>query len=184
MARSRKYRPRSGLPSISESITPVPSAVAVNSTISESLQEPPPEPVGSMPTSLGSLGMSFTTSFPNMPALPNLPNLPNLSNLPNGANMTNVATDLLDAADKRVPTLSVNARRKFFHGLAVLMFVPGVAIDVSITKFIFFITEKIGFLRSLHSHTSLSRLLLHYSSLRNMCGTSRSIRLELHYMCL
>jgi hypothetical protein len=45
--------------------------------------------------------------------------------------MTNVATDLLDAADKHVPTLSLNARRKFFHGLAVLMFIPGVAIDVS-----------------------------------------------------
>ena len=49
-------------------------------------------------------------------------------NLPNG---TQVATDLLDAADKRVPTLGVNARRKFFHGLAVAMFLPGVAIDVS-----------------------------------------------------
>ena len=64
--------------------------------------------------------MSFPTSFPNLP------------NLPNGANMTNVATDLLDAADKHVPTLSLNARRKFFHGLAVLMFIPGVAIDVSV----------------------------------------------------
>lgn len=49
-------------------------------------------------------------------------------NLPNG---TQVATDLLDAADKHVPTLGVNARRKFFHGLAVAMFLPGVAIDVS-----------------------------------------------------
>jgi dolichol kinase len=55
-------------------------------------------------------------------------NLPNLPNLPNG---TQVATDLLDAADKHVPTLSVNARRKFFHGLAVVMFLPGVAVDVS-----------------------------------------------------
>jgi len=59
----------------------------------------------------GSLGLTF----------------PNLSNLPNGAN---VATDLLDAADKHVPTLSLNARRKFFHALAVVMFVPGVAFDV------------------------------------------------------
>ena len=65
-----------------------------------------------------SLGISF----------PNLPNLPNLSHLPNGAT---VATDLLDAADKHVPTLSVNARRKYFHALAVLMFLPGVAMDVS-----------------------------------------------------
>lgn len=69
----------------------------------------------------GSLGLSFA----------NLPNLPNLSNLPQLANGANVATDLLDAADKHVPTLTLNARRKFFHGLAVLMFVPGVAFDVS-----------------------------------------------------
>lgn len=59
-----------------------------------------------------------------------LPNLPNLPDIPN-ANLANVATDLLDAADKRVPTLSVNARRKFFHALAVVMFVPGIAVDVS-----------------------------------------------------
>lgn len=44
--------------------------------------------------------------------------------------MSNVANDWLDAADKRVPTLSINARRKFFHGLAVVMFLPGVAVDV------------------------------------------------------
>ncbi|KAF8348877.1 hypothetical protein F5887DRAFT_539900 [Amanita rubescens] len=46
-----------------------------------------------------------------------------MPNLPNGA------TDLLDAADKHVPTLRLNARRKFFHALAVVMFVPGVAFD-------------------------------------------------------
>ncbi|KAG8711175.1 hypothetical protein FRC09_020738 [Ceratobasidium sp. 395] len=40
-----------------------------------------------------------------------------------------VATDLLDAADKHVPTLSRNGRRKFFHALAVLMFVPGICWD-------------------------------------------------------
>jgi len=42
-----------------------------------------------------------------------------------------VATQMMDAADSRMPTLSVNARRKFFHALAVVMFVPGVAVDVS-----------------------------------------------------
>lgn len=31
----------------------------------------------------------------------------------------------------RVPVLSLNGRRKFFHGLAVLMFVPGIWLDVS-----------------------------------------------------
>jgi dolichol kinase len=51
--------------------------------------------------------------------------------LPTGTNVSNVATDLLDAADKHVPTLSLNARRKFFHGLAMVMFLPGVLIDVS-----------------------------------------------------
>ncbi|KAG6330838.1 hypothetical protein ID866_8254 [Astraeus odoratus] len=55
-------------------------------------------------------------------------------NLPNG---TQVATDLLDAADKRVPTLGVNARRKFFHGLAVAMFLPGVAVDPAFTHLSF-----------------------------------------------
>jgi MFS family permease len=42
------------------------------------------------------------------------------------------ASDLFDAADKHVPTLGLNARRKFFHGLAVVMFAPGIAIDVSL----------------------------------------------------
>ncbi|KAF8199644.1 hypothetical protein BJ912DRAFT_1020220 [Pholiota molesta] len=68
---------------------------------------------------------AFPTSFPNMP------------NLPNGANMSNVATDLLDAANKHVPTLGLNARRKFFHGLAVVMFVPGVAVDPAFTHLSF-----------------------------------------------
>ena len=37
---------------------------------------------------------------------------------------------IMDAADQRLPTFSVNARRKFFHALAVVMFVPGIAVDV------------------------------------------------------
>jgi hypothetical protein len=52
--------------------------------------------------------------------------------------MSNVATELLDAADKHVPTLGLNARRKFFHGLAVVMFMPGVAVDVSVGFSLFF----------------------------------------------
>jgi hypothetical protein len=74
------------------------------------------------PLQANALGMTF----------PNLPNLPSLPNLTNGVSMTHVATDLLDAADKHVPTLKLNARRKFFHGLAVVMLVPGVALDVSL----------------------------------------------------
>jgi len=42
-----------------------------------------------------------------------------------------VATQMMDRADQKMPTLSVNARRKFFHALAVVMFVPGIATDVS-----------------------------------------------------
>jgi dolichol kinase len=53
-------------------------------------------------------------------------------NLPNGVQMSLAATELLDAADKRVPTLTLNARRKSFHGVAVLMFLPGIAFDVSV----------------------------------------------------
>ncbi|KAH9945311.1 uncharacterized protein BXZ73DRAFT_38502 [Epithele typhae] len=73
----------------------------------------------------------------HLPNLPNLPNLSNLPDLPNSANFSNVATDLLDAADKHVPTLSVNARRKYFHALAVVMFVPGIAIDPAFTHLAF-----------------------------------------------
>ena len=56
--------------------------------------------------------------------------------LPNGTNVSvsAVATDLLDAADKRMPSLGLNARRKFFHALAVVMFVPGIAIDVRLRR--------------------------------------------------
>lgn len=89
----------------------------------ESDPSAPPSPPSDL---TGPLGLSF-------------PNLPNLPNLPNGANVTNVATELLDAADKHVPTLSVNARRKYFHALAVVMFLPGVAVDVSQVYFFFLI---------------------------------------------
>lgn len=45
--------------------------------------------------------------------------------------LSGVASQMMDAADQRMPTLSVNARRKFFHALAVVMFIPGIAVDVS-----------------------------------------------------
>jgi len=64
-------------------------------------------------------------------------NLPNLPSLPNGVKVSHVATDLLDAANKHVPTLKLNARRKFFHGLAVIMFIPGVAVDPAFTHLSF-----------------------------------------------
>jgi len=47
------------------------------------------------------------------------------------------ASEWLDAADRRVPTLGLNGRRKFFHALAVVMFVPGVAADPAFTHLAF-----------------------------------------------
>ncbi|CAA7266925.1 unnamed protein product [Cyclocybe aegerita] len=131
LARSRRFRPRNPVALVTDSSV-------VNSTSADAGPAPSPlensgngSPSSTPPPSTGPLGMTFPTSFPNMPNLPNLPNLPN------GANMSNVATDLLDAADKHVPTLGLNARRKFFHGLAVVMFVPGVAIDPAFTHLSF-----------------------------------------------
>jgi len=57
--------------------------------------------------------------------------------LPNGVQMSLAATELLDAADKRVPTLTLNAKRKSFHGVAVLMFLPGIAFDPAFTHLAF-----------------------------------------------
>lgn len=48
-----------------------------------------------------------------------------------------VATQMMDAADQRIPTLSVNARRKSFHALAVAMFIPGISIDPAFTHLAF-----------------------------------------------
>lgn len=106
LARSRRFRPRS--------------------TATENIIVPVPvEPSSFMSESNGSLVGGL--HFPNL--------IDNLPNLPNGANVTMRATDLLDAADKHVPTLGLNARRKFFHALAVAMFLPGVALDVQILIF-------------------------------------------------
>jgi uncharacterized membrane protein YgdD (TMEM256/DUF423 family) len=48
----------------------------------------------------------------------------------NAASSTETGTVAL----KKAAHLSLNARRKFFHALAVLLFVPGIALDVSDTK--------------------------------------------------
>ncbi|TDL25620.1 hypothetical protein BD410DRAFT_813380 [Rickenella mellea] len=84
---------------------------------------PPAADVGNVPPSPNALGLSFP-----MPTLPTLPN---------GANVSIAANDLFDAADKRIPTLGLNARRKFFHALAVVMFVPGIALDPAFTHLSF-----------------------------------------------
>lgn len=106
LARSRKYRPRAiGNPETSPQVT-TPS--------------PPAE---------ARLPLSSDPSAPPTPAIPSMISFPNL---PNGVQVSLAATELLDAADKRVPTLTLNAKRKSFHGVAVLMFLPGIAFDVSI----------------------------------------------------
>jgi len=51
---------------------------------------------------------------------------------------------MMDAADQRLPTFSVNARRKFFHALAVVMFVPGIAVDVRFTLPLEFAADHIA----------------------------------------
>jgi dolichol kinase len=106
LARSRRYRPRN--PAGENLVVPF----SVPSALSSADQDGPRPP--------------SPTSSPAAALLPAIPA---------GTNVTHVATDWLDAADKHVPTLRLNARRKFFHALAVLMFVPGVIIDVS-TKFL------------------------------------------------
>ncbi|WWD01023.1 hypothetical protein V866_007961 [Kwoniella sp. B9012] len=54
-----------------------------------------------------------------------------------GDTISGVASSMMDAADQRLPTLSVNARRKFFHALAVVMFIPGIAVDPAFTHLSF-----------------------------------------------
>ncbi|EFI27930.1 dolichol kinase [Coprinopsis cinerea okayama7 len=122
LSRSRKYRLRSQEQSMSVQAYDVPMGSSLTSS---------PEHPNSSHSSASPIGgsMSFAT-------LGNI-GMPSLPNLPNGSNVSNVASELLDAADKRVPTLSLNARRKYFHGLAVLMFVPGVAFDPAFTHLAF-----------------------------------------------
>ena len=115
LARSRRYRTRA---TAGENLI-IPAALDIPSqAVADSAGVPPPSSQAS-PVGGTALGMTFS-------------NLPTLPNLPNAANVSQHATDLLDAADKHVPTLGLNARRKFFHALAVVMFIPGVALDVGV----------------------------------------------------
>lgn len=112
LARSRRYRSMNPSTGTAESFS-VPNSFGAST--------PPEASAPATPPAAG--GRSFA-------------NLPNLPNFPNGAQMSSAATDFLDAADKRVPTLSLNARRKSFHLLAVAMFLPGVAFDVRASYFL------------------------------------------------
>lgn len=159
LSRTRRKRPRGRLPSISESPVPAPCTVATNS-IQEAVTPLEPAPAIS-PTSIA---MTFPTAFSNMATFPNLPN---------GPNMTNVATDLLDAADKHVPTLSLNARRKFFHGLAVLMFIPGVAIDVSFWQLL--LAKRFILICAARIHSSFFRSSVCSLHICGICAVFRNL---------
>jgi dolichol kinase len=111
LARSRRYRPRPTATASDTNVLLSSTGVDVTPSTDASAANTPP-------ASATSLGISF-------------PPLPTLPTLPNGSGVSQAATEFFDAADKHVPTLSLNARRKFFHALAVAMFLPGVAIDVS-----------------------------------------------------
>ncbi|KAJ3555264.1 hypothetical protein NM688_g2678 [Phlebia brevispora] len=122
LARSRRYRHRVTLSVMSDStIVPYAPPDAGRPTANSNSAEATDLSMPAIPTPEPTIALSL--NFPNLSNLSNLPNLPHLTN------SAAVATDLLDAADKHVPTLSVNARRKYFHALAVCMFLPGVVID-------------------------------------------------------
>jgi dolichol kinase len=58
------------------------------------------------------------------------------------AGFGHVAAQMMDAANQKLPVLSINARRKFFHALATAMFVPGIIIDVSLAFLFRFYAEN------------------------------------------
>ncbi|KAL1751483.1 hypothetical protein FB107DRAFT_221964 [Schizophyllum commune] len=121
LARSRRYR------SMNEALT-VPGAGGVE-------REAIAPPSGRDTSGTASGGETVPSVAPSLNQIGLFPNVAQLTQLPNGA--SSVATDILDAADKHVPTLRLNARRKFFHGLAVVMFVPGIALDPAFTHLAF-----------------------------------------------
>ncbi|KAH9983087.1 hypothetical protein BJV74DRAFT_980805 [Russula compacta] len=119
LARSRRFRPRlqTGSEPMDSSAVVLPGGE-------------PASPVALASASLTSSAVSSASSavsamFPAV-AIPHLPTDLGLG-----------ASEWLDAADRRVPTLGLNARRKFFHALAVVMFVPGVAADPAFTHLAF-----------------------------------------------
>lgn len=117
LARSRRFRPR--LPTGSEPVMDggavVPSGIEPSSPVAGSLTS----------SAVSSASSAVSAMFPTV-GIPHLPTDLGLG-----------ASEWLDAADRRVPTLGLNARRKFFHALAVVMFVPGVAADPAFTHLAF-----------------------------------------------
>ncbi|TFY82873.1 hypothetical protein EWM64_g1139 [Hericium alpestre] len=122
LARSRRFRIR-GPTGLSESFVPQHTEIGAAAP-----SEPSSPPATPFPPPTSAMGLTF-------PAV----TMPHLPNFPNGANFGAAlgASEWLDAADKRVPTLGLNARRKFFHAEAVLMFLPGIAVDPAFTHLSF-----------------------------------------------
>lgn len=81
-----------------------------------------------------------------------------------------VASHMMDEVDQRLPVFSINARRKFFHGLAVVMFVPGIIADVSFNHHSNFL------LASLADGVFVS-FLFHFGGLRQPAFTHLSFSL-------
>ncbi|KAI9512992.1 Fph type histidine kinase [Russula earlei] len=118
LARSRRFRPR---------LTTCSEPAVDSSTVAQLVGEPTsPVPGTSLTSSaVSSASSAVSAMFPTV-GIPHLPTDLGLG-----------ASEWLDAADRRVPTLGLNARRKFFHALAVVMFVPGVAADPAFTHLAF-----------------------------------------------
>lgn len=94
-----------------------------------------------------------------------------------------VATQMMDAANQKLPVLSINARRKFFHALATAMFVPGIAIDVSQMNLPVSIIQRL-----ITCHSPLLRISpflwpSQRSTLQNTFGTLHSTPLALPSIC-
>lgn len=85
-----------------------------------------------------------------------------------------MASELLDVADKHVPK-SINSRRKVFHGLAVIMFLPGIVWDVSDrSPFFFFraVIELNAYLASFDPSFFQRRLcIVHVCGIRSIFRT-------------
>ncbi|KAI0261504.1 hypothetical protein BC834DRAFT_895602 [Gloeopeniophorella convolvens] len=112
LARSRRFRPR--LPTGAESDG---AAAATGAGLPPGVADEP-----ATPTAVASM-------FPAV-------QMPHLA-MPGDLGLAAGASEWLDAADRRVPTLGLNGRRKFFHALAVVMFVPGLAADAAFTHLAF-----------------------------------------------
>ncbi|KAG6868315.1 hypothetical protein C0993_005040 [Termitomyces sp. T159_Od127] len=143
LARSRRYWHRNSMTSETLAASTAPDNTALQGTEQPGAVA---TPVPGSSTSSPSVGVAGMT-FPALPALPTLPSLPN---------GTQVASDLLDAADKHVPTLGLNARRKFFHALAVVMFIPGIAIDVRSPLVVFDVSRRLTLSNMQPAFTHLS----------------------------